>query len=124
MGTEGSNKTQLDDYFTATIVGLPDELTLGKAFTSRQFRNEERVTVDAITAQAWLSEPARLALKQQLQSRRQVNMGMPFPAGKFARSRKLRQSSIYSFLLGFIACMLLLLAYSLQTWVRLPFFQL
>ena len=118
--SEALNKSRMDDYFTATIVGLPEEVSLGKAFTSRMLKNDSYVTIDALTAKAWLSEPARDALKVQLKRSKQ-DVGIPFPAGKFARSRRWNESPIAIFLLGFGACAALLALYAVQPWLRLPF---
>lgn len=113
----------MDDYFTATIVGLPEEVTLGTAFTSRMLKSDQYVTIDALTAKAWLSEPARAALKEQLKRPKQ-DVGIPIPAGKFARSRHWHPSPIAIFLLGFATCAALLALYVVQPWLRLPFIPL
>ena len=84
--SEASNKSRMDDYFTTTIVGLPEEVNLGTAFSSRMLKSDKYVTIDAMTAKAWLSDPAREALKAQLK-RPKLDVGLPIPAGKFARSR-------------------------------------
>ncbi len=118
--SEASNKSRMDDYFTATIVGLPEQVNMGTAFSSRMLKSDEYVTIDALTAKAWLSEPARAALKAQLKRPKQ-DVGLPIPAGKFGRSRRLSQSPIVSFLLGFGACAALLVLYVVQPWLRLPF---
>lgn len=110
----------MDDFFTATIVGLPEEVSLGKAFTSRTLKSDEFVNIDALTAKAWLTEPAREALKAQLKRPKQ-DVGIPFPAGKFARSRRWSQSSIVIFFFGFGACAALLALYAVQPWLRLSF---
>ena len=52
-------KAQLDDFFTSTIVGLPQEVVLGQRFKERNLINQQYVTVDAMNAKAWLSEPAK-----------------------------------------------------------------
>lgn len=113
----------MDDYFTATIVGLPEEVSLGKAFSNRMLKSDQYVTIDALTAKAWLSEPAREALKAQLKRPKQ-DVGIPFPAGKFARSRRWSRSPMAIFLLGFSVCAALLALYALQPWLRLPFIPL
>lgn len=121
--SEALNKSRMDDYFTATIVGLPEEVSLGKAFTNRMLKSDEYVTIDALTAKAWLSEPAREALKAQLKRAKQDG-GFPFPAGKFARSKRWSQSPIAIFLFGFSVCAALLALYAVQPWLRLPFIPL
>lgn len=121
--SEASNQSRMDDYFTTTIVGLPEQVNLGTAFTSRMLKSDQYVTIDALTAKAWLSEPARKALKAQLKRPKQ-DVGMPIPAGKFARSRHWRQSPIAIFLLGFGTCAALLALYAVQPWLRLPFIPL
>ena len=118
--SDASNQSRLDDYFTATIVGLPEELSLGKAFANRALKSDKFVTIDAVTAKSWISDPARSVLKQQL-LRARINQGHPFPAGKFARTRKWSQSSAFVFALGFAACIVLLMIYAMQPWLRLPF---
>ena len=118
--SEALNKSPMDDYFTATIVGLPEQVNLGTAFTSRMLKSDSYVTIDVLTAKAWLSEPAREALKAQLKRPKQ-DVGLPIPAGKFTRSRRWRQSPIVIFLLGFGACAALLALYAVQPWLRLPF---
>jgi hypothetical protein len=118
--SEALNKSRMDDYFTTTIVGPPEEVSLGKAFTSRMLQNDAYVTIDALTAKAWLSEPARAALKQRLKQANQ-DAGIPYPAEKFARSRRWSQSPIVIFLLGFAACAVLSTLYAIQPWLRLPF---
>ena len=121
--SEALNKSRMDDYFTSTIVGLPEEVSLGKAFSNRMLKSDEFVTLDALTAKAWLSEPAHKALKAQLK-RPKPDMGLPFPAGKFARSRRWSQSRTVIFLLGFGACAALLALYAVQPWLRFPFIPL
>lgn len=121
--SEASNKSHMDDYFTTTIVGLPEQVNLGTAFSSRMLKSDKYVTIDAITAKAWLSDPARMALKAQLK-RPKLDVGLPIPAGKFARSRRLSQSPVAIFLLGFGACAALLALYVIQPWLRLPFIPL
>lgn len=118
--TEALNKSRMDDYFTTTIVGPPEEVCLGIAFTNRMLNSDTYVTIDMLTAKAWLSESARKVLKQRLKQTRQ-NIGSPYPNGKFARSRRLSLSSIAIFLLGFCACAVLFALYSVQPWLRLPF---
>ena len=121
--TETVERLRMDDYFTATIVGLPEEVSLGTAFTSRTLKGDEYVTIDALTAKAWLSEPAREALKQQLK-RPKFDVGIPFPAGNFARTRRWRQSPIAIFLLGFGTCAAFLALYAVQPWLRLSYIPL
>ncbi len=121
--SEALNRSRMDDYFTATIVGLPEEVSLGKAFSNRMLKSDQYVTIDALTAKAWLSEPAREALKAQLKRPKQ-DVGIPFPAGKFARSRRWSRSPMAIFLLGFSVCAALLALYALQPWLRLPFIPL
>ena len=121
--SEAANKSRMDDYFTTTIVGLPEEVNLGTAFSSRMLKSDKYVTIDAMTAKAWLSDPAREALKAQLK-RPKLDVGLPIPAGKFARSRRWSQSPVAIFLLGFAACAALLALYVIQPWLRLPFIPL
>jgi hypothetical protein len=116
-------KSRMDDYFTTTIVGVPVEVSLGTAIANRMLKTDKYVTIDALTAKAWLSEPARKALKEQLKHPKQGG-GMPFPAGKFAKSRRWSRSPIAIFLLGFSCCAAMLALYALQPWFRLPFIPL
>lgn len=117
--TEATAKSRLDDYFTATVVGLPQEVSLGNTFASRMLKGDQFVTIDAISAQAWLSDPAREQLKQQLKQS-QHSLGLPFPTGSFARARPWRRASILAFLWGFGTCLVFIAAYLIQPWLRLP----
>ena len=121
--SEKSNRSQIDDYFTTTIVGLPEEVSLGKVFTNRMLKSDQYVSIDALTAKAWLSDPAREALKAQSKQRMQ-KVGVPFPSGKFARTWRWIQTPMTIFLLGFAACVALLALYVLQPWLRLSFIPL
>lgn len=119
LATSASASSRLDDYFTATVVGLPQELDLGRLFTNRMLKSDQFVTVDAITAQAWLSDPARELLKQQLKQPQHA-LGLPFPTGSFARHRQWSRTTLLAFAAGFGACLLLLAVYAVQPWLRLP----
>lgn len=117
--TEASAKSRLDDYFTATVVGLPQEVNLGKVYIRRMLKGDQFVTIDAISAKAWLSDPARVQLKQQLKQS-QYSLGLPFPTGSFARARRWHRASILAFLWGFGTCLVFIAAYLLQPWLRFP----
>lgn len=117
---KASAKSQLDDYFTATVVGLPEEISLGNAFSNRILRGDQFVSIDAITAKAWLSDPARALLNQRLKQAQHTlhKVGLPFPAGSFVRSRRWGRSTILAFLLGFGACLALFAAYLALPWLQ------
>lgn len=91
-----------NDYFTATVVGLPVELTLGKVFTARKLSKHPTITVDADTAAVWHSDGARAMLLQNLKSSSKA-LGIPFKAGTFARKPRDITGLLY-FLLGFCFC--------------------
>ena len=118
--TDVNARARLDDYFTATVVGLPEEVSLGKSFTTRMLRTDKYVTVDAITAKAWLSDPAHLLLKQQIKQPKHA-LGQPFKSGSFSRSRRWGRDSMLAFAAGFAACLVLLAVVMMQPWLRLPF---
>lgn len=118
--TEATAKSRLDDYFTATVVGLPQEVSLGGTFTNRILKGDQFVTIDAISAKAWLSDPARVQLKQQLKQAPH-SLGLPFPTGSFVRYKRWSRPAILAFLTGFGSCLVLLGVYLLQPWWRLPF---
>ena len=115
--TSTLENTQRDnDFFTSTIVGLPSEIALGKAYTKRKLSQQPTVTVDAISAEVWHSEPAHTILLQQIKQSPK-KLGLPFPAGNFSRSRSNRLSFL-SFLLGFVICAALSFAYVTQPWLQ------
>lgn len=105
-----------NDYFTATMVGLPSEVALGRAFTKRKLRQHPTITVDAITAAVWHTDAARALLKQHIKQTPKT-LGLPFPAGNFARQRS-EKSSFLAFLLGFSLCAALCFAYLTQPWLQ------
>lgn len=109
-----ANAERDNDYFTATIVGLPSEITLGKAFTKRKLSMHPSISVDAITASVWQSDAARTLLMQQIKSSPKT-LGLPFPAGSFARKRS-EKTSLMAFLFGFSLCAALCFVYVTQTW--------
>lgn len=117
--TEASAKSRLDDYFTATVVGLPEEVSLGKTFTNRMLKNDQFVTIDAVSAKTWLSDPARELLKQQIKQPQHL-LGLPFPSGSFSRYRRFSRASMLAFAAGFGTCLILLAALMMQPWLRLP----
>lgn len=96
------NTARDNDYFTSTIVGLPSEVVLGKAFTARHLSQHPTITIQAMTAATWLSEPSRLLLQQQLKQSPKT-LGLPFAAGSFAHTRS-KNASFWAFLLGFGFC--------------------
>jgi hypothetical protein len=103
-----------NDYFTSTIVGMPAELSLGKAFTARKLTASPAIVIDAISAKTWLSEPAQQLLAQRVKQSPKT-MGLPFAAGSFAHTRT-RFSDALPFLLGFALCAVLSVAYSTFPW--------
>lgn len=111
-----ANTERDNDYFTTTIVGLPSEVALGKAFTKRKLSMHPTITIDAITAAVWHSDAAHVLLKQQIKQSPKT-LGLPFPAGNFARRRS-EKSSVVAFLLGFGLCAALYLLYAKQPWLR------
>jgi hypothetical protein len=114
--TETQNQARDNAYFTSTIVGLPSETVLGKAFTVRKLSANPTIVVDAISATTWLSDPARQLLKQQVK-RSPKTLGLPFAAGSFAHTRS-STSIIWPFLLGFGLCAVLSYAYMTQPWLQ------
>ena len=105
-----------NEYFTSTIVGLPSEVTLGRAFTARKLSADPTITVQAMTAATWLSEPARLLLKQQVKQSPKT-LGLPFAAGSFAHTRS-KNASVWAFLFGFGLCAALSYIYFTQPWLQ------
>jgi hypothetical protein len=91
-----------NDYFTSTIVGLPSEVALGRAYTKRKLNQHPTLSVDAITASVWHSDGARALLKQHVKQSPKT-LGLPFPADGFARQRTY-WSELLAFLLGFGIC--------------------
>jgi hypothetical protein len=110
------NTARDNDYFTSTIVGLPSEVSLGRAFTARKLSADPSITVQAMTAATWLSEPARLLLKQQIKQSPKT-LGLPFAAGSFAHTRS-KNASVWAFLLGFSLCAALSYTYITQPWLQ------
>lgn len=103
-----------NDYFTSTIVGLPSEVSLGKAFTGRKLTATPTIVIDAVTAKTWLSDPAQQILKQQIKQSPKA-LGLPFAAGSFAHTRS-SFSDVRPFLLGFTLCAILSFAYVTFPW--------
>jgi hypothetical protein len=110
------NAERDNDYFTSTIVGLPSEIALGKAFTKRRLSQHPTITIDAITAVVWHSDAAHALLKQRIKQTPKT-LGLPFPAGNFARRRS-EKSSFLAFLLGFSLCAALCYLYLTQAWLQ------
>ena len=114
--SEAQNTARDNEYFTSTIVGLSSEVTLGRAFTARKLSADPTITVQAMTAATWLSEPARLLLKQQVKQSPKT-LGLPFAAGSFAHTRS-KNASVWAFLLGFGLCAALSYIYISQPWLQ------
>jgi hypothetical protein len=110
------NAARDNDYFTSTIVGLPSEVILGKAFTARKLGAEPAITIQAMTAATWLSEPARQLLKQQIKQSPKT-LGLPFAAGSYAHTRT-KYASAWAFALGFSLCAALSYIYVTQPWLQ------
>lgn len=111
-----ANAERDNDYFTATIVGLPSEIALGKAFTKRKLSMHPTISVDAIAATVWQSDAARTLLMQQIKQSPKT-LGLPFPAGNFARRRS-EKASFMAFLFGFSLCAALCYLYLTQPWLH------
>lgn len=111
-----ANAARDNDYFTSTIVGLPSEIALGKVFTKRKLSQHPTITIDAITAAVWHSDAAHALLKQRIKASPKT-LGLPFPAGNFARRRS-EKSSFLAFLLGFGLCAALGYLYITQPWLQ------
>jgi hypothetical protein len=110
------NAERDNDYFTSTIVGLPSEIALGRAYTKRKLSQHPTITIDAITAAVWHSDAAHALLKQHIKQSPKT-LGLPYPAGNFARKRS-EKSSFLAFLLGFLLCAALSYAYITQPWLQ------
>jgi CDP-diglyceride synthetase len=114
------NAERDNDYFTSTIVGLPSEIVLGRAFTKRRLNQHPTITIDAITAVVWHSDAAHALLKQRIKQTPKT-LGLPYPAGNFARKRS-EKSSFLAFLFGFALCASICYAYlylhESQPWVQ------
>jgi hypothetical protein len=114
------NAERDNDYFTSTIVGLPSEVALGRAYSKRKLSQHPTISVDAVTASVWHSDGARALLKQRIKPSPKT-LGLPFPAGSFARQQSYK-SEILAFLLGFGICATGSLAY-LYAYPSLPWLQ-
>jgi hypothetical protein len=110
------NTERDNDYFTTTIVGLPEEVALGRAYTKRKLTQHPTIFIDAITAAIWHSDAARNLLNQQIKQAPKT-LGLPYPAGNFARKRS-EKSSLFAFLLGFGLCAALCFVYVTQPWLQ------
>lgn len=111
-----ANTQRDNDYFTSTIVGLPSEVAMGRAYTKRKLSQHPTITVDAITAAVWHSDAARALLKQRIKPSPKT-LGLPYPAGNFAR-RRAEKSSFLAFLFGFALCAALCYAYVALPWLQ------
>jgi hypothetical protein len=116
VATTPESNQRDNDFFTSTIVGLPYEITLGKAYANRKPSQQPTVTIDAISAAVWHSDAARTILLQQIKLSPKT-LGLPFPAGSFARAPS-NKSSYLAFLLGFLLCAALSFAYITQPWLQ------
>ena len=117
-------KAQLDDFFTSTIVGLPQEVVLGQRFKERNLINQQYVTVDAMNAKAWLSEPAYQVLNKALK-RSQRSTGVSFKQQLANQFVSHERSSALMFMLGFLASALIGLALTYawsRTWIQFTIF--
>lgn len=110
------SKQRDNDFFTSTIVGLPSEIALGRAYTKRKLSQHPTITIDAITAAVWHSDAAHTLLKQKIKQTPRT-LGLPFPAGNFARQRS-EKSYFLVFLSGFSLCAALSYVYITQPWLQ------
>jgi hypothetical protein len=110
------NAERDNDFFTSTIVGLPTEVVLGRAYTKRKLSQHPTITIDAVTAKVWYSDAAHALLKQQIKPLSKT-LGLPFAAGNFARKRSVK-SGFLSFLMGFLLCAALYYVYLTQPWLQ------
>ena len=110
------SKQRDNDFFTSTIVGLPSEIALGRAYTKRKLSQHPTITIDAITAAVWHSDAAHTLLKQKIKQTPKT-LGLPFPAGNFARQRS-EKSYFLAFLSGFALCAALSYVYITQPWLQ------
>jgi hypothetical protein len=111
-----ANNKRDNDYFTSTIVGLPFEVAMGRAYTKRKLTMHPTITIDAITTTVWHSDAAHHLLKQRVKQSPKT-LGLPFPAGNFARKRS-GKSNFLAFLLGFMLCGALCYVYITQPWLQ------
>jgi hypothetical protein len=111
-----ANTKRDNDYFTSTIVGLPTEVVMGRAYTKRKLSQHPTIVIDAVTAAVWHSEAAHELLKKRIKVSPKT-LGLPFPADNFARRRSEKSSSL-AFLLGFSLCAALCYAYTTLPWVQ------
>jgi hypothetical protein len=110
------NAERDNDYFTSTIVGMPSEVAMGRAYTKRKLSQHPTITIDAITATVWHSDAAHVLLKQHIKQTPKT-LGLPYPAGNFARQRS-EKSSFLAFLLGFGLCAALGYLYITLPWLQ------
>lgn len=110
------NTERDNDYFTTTIVGLPSEIALGRAYNKRKLSQHPTITIDAITAAVWHSDAAHALLKQRIKQTPKT-LGLPYPAGNFSRKRS-EKSCFLAFLLGFSLCAVLCFVYVTQPWLQ------
>jgi hypothetical protein len=111
-----ANSERDNAFFTSTIVGLPTEVVLGKAFTKRKLSQHPSIRIHATSAAVWHSEAARLLLSQRAKPQSKT-LGLPYPAGNFAYQRY-KYTSAWWFFLGFCLCGVLFLAYMTLPWVQ------
>lgn len=109
-----------NDYFTSTIVGLPLEVAMGRAYTKRKLSQNPAISVDAITAEVWHSDEARALLKQHIKQSPKT-LGLPFPAGSYARQQS-KKSEVLAFFLGFcisaVVCLLCFYMSPSRIWLQ------
>lgn len=110
------NAERDNNYFTSAIVGLPSEISLGRAYTKRKLSQHPTIMIDVITAAVWHTDAAHALLKQQIKQSPKT-LGLPFRAGSFAR-RGSKKSEFWAFLLGFGLCTALCFAYVTQPWLQ------
>ncbi|MEN9671183.1 MAG: hypothetical protein RL018_1460 [Pseudomonadota bacterium] len=111
-----ANTQRDNDFFTSTIVGLPTEVVMGRAYTKRKLSQHPTIAIDAVTAAIWHSDAAHELLKNRIKASPKT-LGLPYPAGNFARQRS-ENSSFLAFLLGFSLCAALCYAYLTLPWLQ------
>lgn len=111
--TNAHSKTEINNFFTSTIVGKGKEVVLGQVLKDRIVKSNQFVSADAMQARAWLSEPAYKHLKKALMKSQRIT-GISFRRHFVNHFSYAGRSSILMFLFGFLVCAVcgLVLAYA------------
>lgn len=123
--TSSQSKAQLNDFFTTSIVGMPQKVVLGQVLRDRVLNSDQFVTVDAIQAKAWLSEPAYQNLQQALTESQRIS-GISFKkqfVNQFASPHG--RSTALLFMLGFLTSAMISLALTYawsRAWIQFTIF--